>query len=46
MAGSRKERVSDRHDEYHERQRRHFLMSPARLDPFMDGKHHNSASIN
>lgn len=38
FAGNRQKRILERYDEYHMRHRRNFLISPARHDPFSDGK--------
>ena len=36
--GNRQKRIVERMDEYHLRHRRNFLISPARQDPFADGR--------
>lgn len=38
FAAHKRQRIVDRMDEYHQRQMRHMLISPAREDPFADGR--------
>ena len=45
MKDYQKKKIHDRHDEYHMRQMRHMIISPARPDPFLEGQSPNQKNI-